>query len=200
MDAARACHERGVRTLAVTAGYVEDQPRRDFFAHMDAANIDLKSIRPDFYRRLCGVSLEPVLDTIRYVCKETDTWVELTTLLIPGENDSDEEIRELGAWIVKEVGVEVPLHLSAFYPTGHMRQHRAMDIDGLQRARDLVKQEGLRYVYLGNVTSPDAGLTLCAGCHAQLIRRHGYQTELAAMELSTGTCRQCGTLCPGVFH
>ena len=197
-DVAEACHAEGLATVAVTAGYLEAAARRDFFTHLDAANVDLKAFSDSFYRRIVGGSLEPVLDTLRYLVHETKVWTEITTLLIPGLNDSDEEIRRLSEWIASELGVEVPLHFSAFHP-----DHRMLDLPStspatLTRARALARQAGLKYVYTGNVRDPEGGTTHCPGCGQAVIRRDGYRVlDLRLHE--DGTCGHCGRRISGVF-
>jgi len=197
-DVAEACHAQGIATVAVTAGYLEDAARRDFFTHLDAANVDLKAFSDDFYRRVVGGSLEPVLDTLRYLVHETKVWTEITTLLIPGLNDSDGDIRRLCTWIAADLGVEVPLHFSAFHP-----DHRMLDLPPtpratLDRARGLAREAGLKYVYTGNVRDLEGGITRCPGCGRAVIRRDGYRLLDLRLE-DDGTCGHCGTRVSGVF-
>jgi pyruvate formate lyase activating enzyme len=197
-DVAEACHAQGIATVAVTAGYLEDAARRDFFTHLDAVNVDLKAFSDYFYRRVVGGSLEPVLDTLRYLVHETKVWTEITCLLIPGLNDSDDEIRRLTHWIASDLGVEVPLHFSAFHP-----DHRMLDLpptprSTLIRARDLAREAGLHYVYTGNVRDLEGGTTRCPGCGRAVIQRDGYRLlDLNLQE--DGTCGHCGTQISGVF-
>ena len=196
-DVAAACRERGLRTVAVTAGYINPKPREDFFSFVDAANIDLKSFRDDFYRNVSGGRLEPVLDTLRYLAKNTDVWFEITNLVIPGYNDSDEEIREMSTWICEELGPDVPLHFSAFHPSYRMREVPPTSRAALRRARGIAKEEGVRHVYTGNVHDPEGDTTFCSGCGAPLIERSWY--EVLAWRLEDGACPSCGAVCPGVF-
>ncbi len=198
VDTAIACHERGVRTVAVTAGWVDPEARADFFAHVDAANVDLKAFRDDFYRTVCGASLAPVLDTLVYLCQETDVWLELTTLLIPGQNDGDAEIDDAAAWIAEHLGPDVPWHLTAFHPDYRMRDVAPTSLATLRRARDIGLSHGLRYVYTGNVRDPDGGRTRCHACRASLIVRDGYRITGWALD-EAGACAGCGTPCSGVF-
>ncbi len=199
VDVARACHRHGVRTVAVTAGYIEPEPRRDLFRHIDAANVDLKAFSEHFYRHLTGARLAPVLDTLRYLRHETEVWLEITTLLIPGENDSDAEIGALSAWIASELGPEVPLHLTAFHPDWKLTDHPPTPPATLRRARRVALASGLRYVYTGNVHDPEGGTTYCHRCGAALVVRDWY--VLRAWELDEeGRCRRCATPCPGVFE
>ncbi len=198
IDVARACRERGVRTVAVTAGYISPEPRAEFFGHMDAANIDLKSFSDDFYYRVCGARLQPVLDTLRYVRHQTDTWLEITTLLIPGENDSDEELQALTGWIAAELGPDVPLHFSAFHPDWKMTDRPRTPAATLSRARRIAKANGLRHVYTGNVHDSDGGSSYCAGCGELVSERDWYRIGRYHLD-DDGRCRNCATALPGVF-
>ena len=198
IDIADACRARGIKTVAVSAGYVTPEPRAEFYTRMDAANIDLKAFTERFYRKLTGSSLAPVLDTIRYLRFETKVWLELTTLLIPGENDSDGEIAELVQWVRDEIGVGVPLHFTAFHPDWKMLDKPNTPPDTLIRARAIARSHGLRYVYLGNIHSHEGSSTYCHGCGEILIGRDWY--ELSDWGLSEDArCENCGTACPGVF-
>jgi pyruvate formate lyase activating enzyme len=199
VDIAQACHRRGIRTVAVTAGYINPEPRREFFAHMDAANIDLKAFTDRFYQRLCGARLEPVKDTLRYVKHETDVWLEITTLVLPGENDSDEELDALSHWVCSELGPDTPLHFTAFHPDHKMPDTPPTPRETLVRARRLALRNGLRYVYTGNVHDPAGTTTHCHACGGTLIGRDGY--TIARWNLSPeGRCLDCGTPCAGVFN
>ncbi|MFN3077383.1 MAG: AmmeMemoRadiSam system radical SAM enzyme, partial [Alphaproteobacteria bacterium] len=169
VDTAKACHALGIRTVAVTAGYIEAEPRAELFAHMDAANVDLKAFREAFYHRLSSAHLAPVLETLVYLKRETDVWLEVTTLLIPGENDSDEELLDLCQWLATHLGPEVPLHFTAFHPDYRMRSIPPTPPATLLRARSIALAQGLRYVYTGNVHDPSGGSTYCHGCGTVLI-------------------------------
>ncbi len=195
---AMAARERGIASIAVTAGYVSAAPRREFFAHMDAANIDLKAFSEDFYRRQCGGRLADVLDTLLYVRHETDTWLELTTLLIPGHNDGDDEIAALSRFVADRLGVDVPLHFTAFHPDFRMREVAPTPPATLARARGIALDAGLRYVYTGNVHDVDGGSTFCHGCGRLLIERDWYQ--LGAWHVVDGGCDACGTPVAGRFE
>ncbi|MBK1733905.1 AmmeMemoRadiSam system radical SAM enzyme [Halorhodospira abdelmalekii] len=198
IDTAAACRARGIDSVAVTAGYICEEPRREFFAAMDAANIDLKAFSERFYRHLTGAQLAPVLETLEYVYYETDVWLELTTLLVPGENDSDREIAGMARWVAEHLGPQVPMHFTAFHPAFKMVQARATPIETLRRARQIAMAEGVRYVYIGNVHDRAASSTYCHHCGALLIERIGY--TLGAWQLdSAGRCAQCATPCAGVF-
>ena len=199
IDIARACHDRGIRTVAVTAGYMCEEPRAEFFRNMDAANIDLKAFTERFYRELCGAELAAVLETLAYVKHHTDTWLELTTLLIPGENDADEELDEMTRWVVKELGPDVPMHFTAFHPDYKMLNRPPTPASTLTRARDIARTNGVRYAYTGNVHDERGGSTYCHQCGEKLIGRNGY--VLSDWNLTPeGVCRFCGAVCTGLFE
>jgi pyruvate formate lyase activating enzyme len=199
VETARACREQGVASVAVTAGYVCPEPRREFFAAMDAANVDLKAFSEGFYKRVCGAELAPVLETLVYLKQETDVWLEITTLLIPGENDSDEELRAMTAWVFDNLGPDVPWHFSAFHPDYRMRDKGRTPAATLQRARQIAREAGIHHVYTGNVHDPAGQSTWCSGCGARVIERDGY--TVGAFELDAeGRCAHCGETCPGVFE
>ncbi len=199
MDIAEACHAEGIRMVAVTAGYIAPEPRKEFFGKMDGANVDLKSFREDFYRELCWARLGPVLETLEYIRRETDCWLEVTTLLIPGENDSEEEIDKLTGWVAEHLGEDTPLHFSAFHPDGEMRGTGATPVGTLRRARERARENGLRHVYLGNVRGEEEGTaTICPDCGARLIEREGFRSVRTGMD-AEGRCRTCGKVCAGVW-
>jgi pyruvate formate lyase activating enzyme len=198
VDVAQACRERGIRSVAVTAGYVCEAPRRAFFGQMDAANIDLKAFTERFYHRLTGGHLQPVLDTLLYLKHETDVWFEITTLLIPDENDGPEEIEALSRWIMDHLGPDVPVHFSAFHPDWKMLDKPRTPPGTLTRARRIALEHGLRYVYTGNVHDREGDTTLCHGCGAPVIVRDWYVLHDWALD-DEGRCRACGTQCAGVF-
>jgi len=199
IDVAQACHARGIRTVAVTAGYVCPEPRAEFYAHMDAANVDLKAFSETFYRKICAGELSPVLDTLRYLYHETTTWLEITTLLIPGENDSDAELEALTAWIVMNLGPDVPLHFTAFHPDWKMRDRPPTPPATLRRARAIALKNGLRYVYTGNILDSEGQSTYCHACGRLLIGRIGYQITAWHLD-EQGCCPDCRTPCAGVFE
>jgi pyruvate formate lyase activating enzyme len=195
---AQACHERGVKAVAVTAGYQCAEARAEFYRHMDAANVDLKGFSDEFYYKLCAGHLQPVLDTLEYLKRETGVWFEITTLLIPGENDSDAELHAESQWITEHLGPDVPLHFTAFHPDWKMTDKPPTPGRTLTRARAIAQEHGLRYVYTGNVHDVEGGTTFCHVCHAPLIKRDWYLLKgwnLAA----DGKCQQCGAPCAGVF-
>jgi pyruvate formate lyase activating enzyme len=198
IDVAAACGERNVQTVAVTAGYVDPEPRVEFFAAMDAVNVDLKAFTDRFYYKICGAHLQPVLETIEYIRHETDTWLELTTLLIPGENDSDAELNEMTGWVVEHLGPDVPMHFSAFHPDWKMRDIDSTPAATLTRAQMIATSNGVRYAYTGNVHDAQGGSTWCHHCGELLIERDWYQ--LGRWGLDTGgNCRSCQTPLPGHF-
>ncbi len=198
VDVAGACRERGIRTVAVTAGYITAEPRRDFFEHIDAANVDLKAFTDSFYSRNCAGHLQPVLDTLVYLKHETGVWVEITDLIIPGENDHPREVEAMSRWIRANLGVDTPLHLTAYHPDFKMRDPRPTTVEDLHAAREIALGAGLRYVYAGNVHDSAAGSTYCHGCGERAIGRDWY--ELQAWNLDDGgCCRTCGAPCAGVF-
>jgi pyruvate formate lyase activating enzyme len=198
LDAADACHALGLKSVAVTAGYIHAEPRREFYAKMDAANIDLKGFTEEFYFRLTGGHLAPVLETLEYVVHETDCWTEITTLLIPTKNDSDAEIRALSKWVASHLGPRVPLHFTAFHPDYKLDDLPHTPPVTLTRARRIALDEGLQYVYTGNVHDREGGTTFCPGCHAALIERDWHR--ITRYELTdTGACPHCGAAIEGRF-
>jgi pyruvate formate lyase activating enzyme len=198
MDIADACHAQGVKTVAVTAGYIHDAPRREFYAKMDAANVDLKAFTDDFYFKLCGAHLQPVLDTLVYLKRETDVWFEITTLLIPGKNDSEAEITAQCDWIMRNLGPDVPLHFTAFHPDWKMGDIPATPAATLTRSRDIALKAGLRYVYTGNVHDRSGGSTYCPGCAKPLIVRDWYRIDDYRLT-QDGKCPDCGTALAGRY-
>ncbi len=198
IDVAQACHERGIKAVAVTAGYQCPEPRAEFYRHMDAANVDLKGFTDEFYHKLCAGHLQPVLETLEYLKHETRVWFEITTLLIPGENDSDPELHAESQWIAEDLGPEVPLHFTAFHPDWKMTDKPPTPGKTLTRARAIAREHGLRYVYTGNVHDVDGGTTFCHGCGAPLIARDWYLLKGWSLAQG-GKCAKCGTACAGVF-
>jgi pyruvate formate lyase activating enzyme len=197
-DTALACRDLGINSIAVTAGYLSPAPRAEFFRYVDAANIDLKAFSEDFYHRICGGHLQAVLETIAYVHRETDVWLELTTLLIPGLNDGEAEIDRLVDWVLRELGPDVPLHFSAFHPDWKMNDVPPTPAATLQRARAQARQRGLHHVYTGNIHDLDGDTTFCAACGGAVIERDWY--DIRHYRLDTGgCCRSCGQALPGRF-
>ena len=199
MDVADACRSGGVKTVAVTAGYMCPEPRREFFAKMDAVNVDLKAFSESFYSKVCSAHLDDVLDTLVFLKKESHVWLEITTLLIPGKNDSDAELHAMSAWVVDNLGPDVPWHFSAFHPDWKMRDVPPTRASTLLRARKIAMEHGARFVYVGNVHSEDADSTWCPDCGALLIGRDWYDITLWTLT-AHGACPQCGLSIPGVFE
>jgi pyruvate formate lyase activating enzyme len=198
MDTADACHALGVQTVAVTAGYMHAEPRRAFYAKMDAANVDLKGFSERFYFGLTGAHLAPVLDPLQYLKNETDCWFEITTLMIPDANDSDDEIDAECRWIADHLGADVPLHFTAFHPDYRMLDTPPTPPATLRRARGIALAHGLHHVYIGNVRDRDGGTTHCARCGTALIVRDGYNIEHHSLT-DDGACPACGERLPGRF-
>ena len=199
IDVASACHEQGLKAVAVSAGYVCQDPRQEFYSVIDAANIDLKAFNEDFYLRLTGSHLQPVLETLQYLKHETSVWLEITTLLIPGHNDSAAEIDALSGWIMDNLGPDTPLHFSAFHPDYKMLDLPPTPSSTLTRARRQALDNGLHHVYTGNVHDKQGGSTYCANCGEPVIGRDWYVLSEWALD-PYGNCEHCGTLCPGVFE
>jgi len=202
MDTAKACRERGIKNVAVTAGYICPDPRAEFYSVIDAANVDLKAFTEHFYKELCTAKLDAVLDTLKYLKHETDVWFEITDLLIPGENDSDRELDELTSWVVKHLGPDVPLHFSAFHPDWKMMNKPRTPPETLLRARYIAKENGVQYAYVGNVHDHDAQSTYCHKCGGILIGRDWYllsEWNISFEGNHTGNCADCGTPVAGVF-
>ncbi|MBI3285676.1 MAG: AmmeMemoRadiSam system radical SAM enzyme [Burkholderiales bacterium] len=198
MDTADACHAAGVNAVAVTAGYMHLEPAREFYAKMDAANVDLKGFSDEFYTKLCSAHLQPVLDLLCLIRHETSCWLEITTLLIPGKNDGDDELRAMAAWIMRELGPDVPLHFTAFHPDWKLADIPATPASTLSRARKIALEAGLHYVYTGNVHDSKGGTTSCPGCGQPVIVRDWHRI-LAYQLDAQGRCRHCGTALAGRF-
>jgi pyruvate formate lyase activating enzyme len=198
MDVADACHAAGVKTVAVTAGYIHAEPRREFYAKMDAANVDLKAFTDEFYFKLCGAHLAPILDTLVYLKHASGVWIEITTLLIPGRNDSDAELGALAKWVVTELGPDVPMHFTAFHPDYKMNDIAATPAATLSRARRIGMDSGLNYVYTGNVHDTEGGTTFCPGCGNAVVVRDWHRI-LNYRITDDGCCKECGTAIAGRF-
>lgn len=198
IDVAKECRNLDIKSVAVTAGYICEKPRQEFFNDIDAANVDLKAFTEKFYHKLTGGHLQPVLDTLRYLKHETDVWIELTTLLIPGENDSEKELNEMTQWVVENLGTEVPMHFTAFHPDWKMLDKSPTQHGTLTMARRIALKNGVRYAYTGNVHDKQGESTYCHNCGNLLIGRDWY--ILSNWNLTAdGKCNQCGTACAGVF-
>lgn len=198
IDTARACHDADLKTVAVTAGYITPEARAEFFGGMDAANVDLKAFTDDFYRRLCFARLQPVLDTLVYLHRETEVWLEVTTLLIPGENDGADELDRASDWFAAHLGCDVPWHFTAFHPDFKMLGTPGTPAAVLARARAMALGKGLKHVYTGNVRDRTGGSTWCPHCGTLLIERNGY--ELGAYNLDGDCCRSCRGRIAGRFE
>jgi len=199
IDTARACRERGIRAVAVTAGYVCAQPRRELFRHVDAANVDLKAFTDAFYFRITGARLQPVLDTLVGLRHETGVWLELTTLLIPGRNDSPAELDAMTRWVVAELGPDVPMHFTAFHPDWKMLDTPPTPAATLTRARAIARGNGVRHAYTGNVRDRAGQSSWCHDCGQLLIGRDGYVLSDWNLD-AQGRCTACAVACPGVFE
>ena len=198
IDVADACRERGIAAVAVTAGYICEEPRREFYAHMDAANVDLKAFTEDFYKHVTVSHLQPVLETLEYLRHETDVWFEITNLLIPGHNDADAELHEMAEWIAEHLGPDVPLHFTAFHPDFKMMDVPPTPPSTLTRAREIALSHGLHYVYTGNVHDGRGSSTYCPGCGELVMERDWYRLGRWAVD-GDGRCRRCGFQIPGRF-
>jgi pyruvate formate lyase activating enzyme len=198
IDTAMACRELGLKNVAVSAGYVCAEPRAEFYQYMDAANIDLKAFTERFYHQLTGSHLQSVLETLEYLYHETSVWLELTTLIIPGENDSEAELEQMTQWVVEKLGSDVPLHFSAFHPDWKMLDTPPTPLATLLKAREIALKNGVRYAYIGNAHHKAADSTYCHACGALLIGRDWYQLSEWQLD-SHGSCAACGTPCAGHF-
>jgi len=199
IDVAQACHEVGVKSVSVSAGYVCPEPRAEFYQHMDAANIDLKAFDENFYHKLTGAHLQPVLETLQYLYHETNVWLETTTLLIPGKNDSDKELEAMTQWVVENLGPDMPMHFSAFHPDYKMKDIAPTPKETLIKAREIAMKNGVRYAYTGNVHNQQGDSTYCHHCGEKLIGRDWYQLSDWNLD-AQGQCKSCGTACAGVFE
>ncbi len=199
IDTAAACRATGIRTVAVTAGYICPEPRREFFQHVDAANVDLKAFDEKFYWKITGSHLQPVLDTLIYLKHETRVWFELTTLLIPGENDGAAELERMTQWVVDNLGPDVPMHFTAFHPDWKMVNKSATPHATLIEAREIALKNGVRYAYTGNVHDKRGQSTYCHHCGEVLIGRDWYVLSEWHLD-GQGQCRSCGARCAGVFE
>jgi pyruvate formate lyase activating enzyme len=198
IDISKRAREEKIKTVMVTAGYIDADARKDVYKYIDAANVDLKAFTEKFYQNLTSSHIAPVLDTIKWLKNETNVWVELTTLLIPNENDSDDEIKKMSEWILKNLGDEVPHHFTAFYPTFKMKNHQPTPISTVIRARNIAMNAGIKYVYTGNIYNPQTETTYCPNCKTPLIIRNRHSVE--SIELINEHCYNCGEKIAGVFQ
>lgn len=197
VDTAKLCRENGIKTVAVTAGYINPIPGKEFFSYMDAANVDLKGFNEEFYKKNCLAKLGPILDIIKYIKNETNCWLELTTLLIEDENTSDYDLNRECAWIAENLGTDIPLHFSAFYPAYKFLDKKPTSLSTLLHAYDIAKKAGIKYVYTGNVLDLPTSATYCHSCAESIIKRGGF--EILENNLENGYCKFCGEKCSGVF-
>jgi pyruvate formate lyase activating enzyme len=203
IDIAKEARARGVRAVLVTAGYVTAEARPELYEHIDAVNVDLKAFTEDFYHKVTFSHLDPVLDTLKWIKRETKVWLEITNLMIPGLNDAEAETRKLAEWVGSELGADVPLHFTAFHPDFKMRDIPPTPPSTLTRARQIAHEVGLQYVYTGNVHDRAGGTTWCPSCAAAVIERDWYAIDpvgLAIGDGGAGSCRACGTRIVGQYH
>lgn len=197
IDISILAHQYGIKTVMVTDGYITDEARRDIYKYIDGANVDLKAFTERFYHKLTFSHLEPVLDTLKWLKHETSVWFEITTLLIPGENDSEEEINAMCDWILENLGDDVPIHFTAFHPDFKLRDKPPTPPNTLRRARKIAFQKGLKFVYVGNVFDREGQTTYCPNCTSRLIERDWH--SVLVNRIKDGTCPSCGKIIPGVF-
>ncbi len=197
MEIARQCHSQNIKTVAITAGYINAQPRKELFDHIDAVNVDLKAFTESFYQKFCLAHLKPVLETLIDIKKNTKAWLEITTLLIPEENDSDQEVRDLCRWILDHLGADVPIHFSAFFPAFKLLDRNPTPKESLTRARTIAQESGIAYAYTGNIIDVVGSTTFCQGCGQAIIERDGY--ELTHYHLKENRCAYCDSVIPGHF-
>ncbi len=198
LDCAKLCRQNCIKTVAVTSGYINPEPAKEFFALMDAANIDLKAFSQRFYGKNCLAKLQPVLDTIKYAANETDCHIELTTMLIEGENDSEEELQAECEWILNNLGAEIPLHFSAFFPKYKFQNRKQTDFSTLIKAYNIARKTGLKNVYTGNLTNTETSSTYCKNCSKPIIIRNGYR--LLEYNMTGDRCQFCGSECYGKYE
>lgn len=198
VDTAKACHELGIKTVAVTAGFITEQARPEFYSVMDAANVDLKAFTEEFYKKLTLSALEPVLATLKWLKHESNVWFEITNLVIPEENDDPDEFKQMADWILNNLGDDVPIHFTAFHPDFKLMHRPPTPPQTLQTARDIALAAGLKYVYIGNVDDVKQQSTYCHECGELLIERNWY--ELGRFKIKNGKCTKCKSVIPGVFE
>lgn len=197
IDISKMAHNLGIKSVMVTAGYIDKDSRKEIYKYIDAANVDLKAFSERFYKDLTASHLAPVLDTIKYLKNETNVWIELTTLLIPNENDSEDEIKRMSNWILENIGDEVPHHFTAFHPTFKMQKHQKTTLDTLNKARKIALNAGIKYVYTGNLNNPEAEITYCPNCNTALIERNWHSVN--SNKIIDGKCYKCNSKIAGVF-
>jgi pyruvate formate lyase activating enzyme len=195
LDCAKLAKGKGISNNFVTNGYIEEEPLKAIRPYLDGANIDLKGFSQEFYKKVCGAELLGVLDTIK-VYKSLGIWIELTTLVIPGYNDKEEELRAIAQFIKSDLGAETPWHVSAFYPTYRLTDAPRTTAKTLQRAREIGIEAGLRYVYMGNIPGSDGENTYCWSCKKLVIGRYGY--TISEYNIKSGACIFCSAIIDGV--
>jgi pyruvate formate lyase activating enzyme len=199
VDVAKVARRRGIKNVAVTAGYIDSAAREELYTFMDAANVDLKAFTEEFYKRLCTGHLGAVLETLEYLKYRTKVWFEITTLLIAGHNDSPEEVKKLSEWVMTRLGPDVPLHFTAFHPDYEMLDVPCTPTSTLTTARDIARKVGLHFVYTGNVHDERGQSTYCPGCGVAIIGRDWY--DITTWRLTgDGHCGICSTAIPGLFE
>ncbi len=196
-DVSSIAREEGLKSVMVTAGYIDKKARKEVYENIDAANVDLKAFNKDFYKKLTLSNLDDVLDTLIWLKIETDIWFEITTLLIPGENDSDEELKKESNWILENLGENVPLHFTAFHPDYKLSDKEQTPLLTLERARNIALESGIKYCYLGNVHHKEGHTTFCPNCNFSLIRRDWH--SVAENLINDGKCSNCGEPIAGVW-
>jgi pyruvate formate lyase activating enzyme len=197
IDVSKLAKEEGIKSVMVTNGYIDKEARKDVFKFIDAANVDLKAFTENFYHKLTFSHLQPVLDTLIWLVKETNVWLEITTLLIPNENDSEDEIKKMCDWITQNLGEEIPLHFTAFHPDFKMNNKQRTPLETLQRARKIAIQSGIKFCYLGNVWDEIGHTTFCPSCNKPIIKRSWH--EVIEYHLIDDHCKFCNEKINGVF-
>lgn len=198
IDISRLAREVKINSVMVTAGYIDKNARNEVFEFIDAANVDLKAFSEMFYHKLTFSHLAPVLDTLLWLKNETNIWFEITTLLIPNENDSQEEIRRMCDWILRNLGSEVPLHFTAFHPDFKLTDKPATPLSTLVTAWQIAEQMGIKFCYLGNVHHHESQTTYCPQCKKAILKRDWH--SVTSNNLTNGLCSYCGAILPGKFY
>lgn len=198
VDIAKECKRNGIKTVAVSAGYITKEARNEFYSVMDATNIDLKAFTQTFYKKLCFANLEPILDTLIYLKNETNVWFEITNLIIPNQNDAIDELKQMCNWVLENLGPHIPIHFSAFHPDFKMLDTPPTPPETLINARQIALDLGLKYVYTGNVHHVEGDTTFCSSCNTPIIERDWY--EIGTFKLKNGSCPKCKTPLHGQFN
>ncbi|MDE3179377.1 MAG: AmmeMemoRadiSam system radical SAM enzyme [Acidobacteriota bacterium] len=197
IDIAKEAHRAGLKTVMVTNGYVTRAALFDIYEHIDAANVDLKAFTERFYAKTTLTHLDPVLETLKTLRHETGVWFEITNLMIPDLNDGAEETKELCAWVLENLGDDVPLHFTAFHPDFKLRDRPGTPPETLHRARRIAMESGLKFVYEGNIYS-DGGNTVCPGCKRTVLKRWWHKVSDRRIS-EEGSCEFCGERIAGYF-